>query len=980
MKHGFIAILLSLNALCIPTMTAGVNEDAALAAINAMRPGSTGYGAMSVKKVNIDNRKKIITVSCNETTANLPLTAEKMQALKADILSRLGARFKDYKVVIKAGDTDLDALVLFAPKHLTGPAETAPFVTDLDAEPASAGLQGANIALWQSHGWYYEPKLDRWEWQRARIFETVEDLYTQSYVMPFLMPMLRNAGAYVMSPRERDTNLTEIIVDGSNTATSGYSERNGSRRWEDAPGNGFGWNGQPLGTASRPFSEGTARSVATVSPEDQPSQAVWTADIPQADDYAVYISYAILPDAAPDAKYTVHTAEGDRHFTVNQQMGAGTWIYLGHFPLAAGRRAVVTLDNTSAIRGTAVSADAVKIGGGMGLVARTADSAGESSKHIGQLSGYPKFTEGARYFLQWAGAPDSVFTPSAHVNDYTDDYKSRGLWVNWLAGGSSMLPGRKGLRIPVDLSFAFHTDAGTFKNDSIVGTLGIYSTAGDTLGNGSDRIASRDFTDLVMTSITDDVRATYEPRWTRRGMWDKSYYEARVPEVPAMLLEFLSHQNFADMKYGLDPAFRFVVSRAIYKGMLRFLARRDGRPYIVQPLPVKDFAINAVGNRTYRLAWTENVDTLESTAHPTHYIIEERVGDALSFQRIATADTTFMDVTVSDSDIHSYRIIAANDGGTAFPSEVLALCDLGNGSAPVTVVNGFTRISAPDSFEYGESFGGFNDASDRGVPYIEDISYIGAQYDFRRDRPWRDDDAPGFGASNADFEGKVVAGNTFDYVYTHGTAIAAAGRSFISSSASAWAAAPVDSAATVVDIILGKQKEIARGRYGTQFKTFTPAMQAKIAAQATAGTSFLVSGAYVATDLSDNPHSSAATAKADIAFAREVLGYDWRTDRAAVTGSVKEVNSRYDQFEGADFSFRQDWNADVYAVESPDAVIPAADGASTIMRYSENNIPAAVAARMGKYSTVVLGFPFEVITSPQGRNTLMRQTLEFFKK
>ena len=57
-----------------------------------------------------------------------------------------------------------------------------------------------------------------------------------------------------------------------------------------------------------------------------------------------------------------------------------------------------------------------------------------------------------------------------------------------------------------------------------------------------------------------------------------------------MLLELLSHQNFADMKFGLDPTFRFTVSRAIYKGMLKYLSARYGCAYAVQPLPVNSFA------------------------------------------------------------------------------------------------------------------------------------------------------------------------------------------------------------------------------------------------------------------------------------------------------------------------------------------------------------------------------------------------------
>ena len=42
----------------------------------------------------------------------------------------------------------------------------------------------------------------------------------------------------------------------------------------------------------------------------------------------------------------------------------------------------------------------------------------------------------------------------------------------------------------------------------------------------------------------------------------------------------------ADMRYGLDPAFRFTASRAVYKGILKFLANRYGCAYAVQPLPV----------------------------------------------------------------------------------------------------------------------------------------------------------------------------------------------------------------------------------------------------------------------------------------------------------------------------------------------------------------------------------------------------------
>ena len=85
----------------------------------------------------------------------------------------------------------------------------------------TAGLQDEHIALWGSHGIYFNQKEDRWLWQRAKLLTTVEDLYTTSYTMPFLVPMLENAGAVVLQPRERDTQLNEVIVDNPDAEANG---------------------------------------------------------------------------------------------------------------------------------------------------------------------------------------------------------------------------------------------------------------------------------------------------------------------------------------------------------------------------------------------------------------------------------------------------------------------------------------------------------------------------------------------------------------------------------------------------------------------------------------------------------------------------------------------------------------------------------------------------------------------------------------
>ena len=179
----------------------------------------------------------------------------------------------------------------------------------------------------------------------------------------------------------------------------------------------------------------------------------------------------------------------------------------------------------------------------------------DSLRRNATTSGYPKWVEGARYFMQFSGVPDTVYNYTESKNDYIDDYASRGQWVNWLAGGSSANPKEKGQNIPVTLSLAFHTDAGNIKKDSIVGTLAIYTDFDndkDTVyPNGASQSKSRDYCDYMQTQIVEDVRALYAPEWTRRMLHNSSYSEARVPKVPAVLLELLSHQNFADMRYGV---------------------------------------------------------------------------------------------------------------------------------------------------------------------------------------------------------------------------------------------------------------------------------------------------------------------------------------------------------------------------------------------------------------------------------------------
>lgn len=825
-------------------------------------------------------------------------------------------------------------------------------VTEINS-PKSA-LSGRNIALWQSHGRYYDATEDRWKWQRCRLFGTVEDLYTRSYVVPLLVPMLENAGATVWLPRERDSSSVEIVIDADGGhALDGYAEHNGKHKWQQASKSGFGLPKATLSDGDNPFRMGSARTVKAVKAGGKLSTARWSAPIESDGEYAVYISYPEMPKAVKDAHFTVHTATGDREFSIDQTMGAGTWIYLGTFPFEASKSAHerVSLTNESAYEGT-VGADAVRIGGGMGSVERGAEGAK-------QVSGMPRWAEAARYWLQYAGMPAKVY--ASEENDYRDDIFCRPQWVNYL---------KQELNIPIDLTMAFHSDAGSLGGDSIVGTLGIYFTdkKRGKFADGSSRASSERLANAIVGSVVDDIRELYDVNWTQRKLKDAKYIEARIPETPTMLLELLSHQNLADMRYGLDPQFRFDVARAVYKGMLRFLSVSGSVDYIVQPLSPEGLSLTDQGSGNYLLSWLPQYDPLESTAVPTSYIIEVREGSDFNkpFRVLTETSLTSVVVKIPAGEIYSYRVIAQNKGGRSFASEVMAAGHPSHSKGDVRVVNGFTRVSAPDLFIAG-NMAGFGIPAP-GVAHGVDLSGTGVQYNFDRSDPWIHDDQPGFGASRANMETVPVYGNSFDNIILHGAAIMAAGYSFDSQSVSAFVEG-TDSP-RYVDLIFGLQKEtkIGAGQRAAAHHVFPDGLKARLEQLSGVGTRLIVSGSYIASDCKDTD------------FLRTVLGVGLRSANASTVGRVNEVKSRYStDFSGGKFTYSDESGQRPYAVTSPDAIIPVAPGAVTVMRYDENQSPAAVAFVSSTHKAATFGFPFEAVDSSAQRKKLMNQILNFLK-
>ena len=952
------------------------------------------------RRTSVDASLKLNQVMKRGTTLNFifskelgdyPWRTNDKEWFEEQLRALMPSAYRSYKVGDILADKDTLDNLLMPPLTATGkPAstrfrrsdprsKTIPLVrTD---EQWNKGLSGRHIALWQSHGRYYEAKTERWEWQRAATHRTVEDLYTQSYVLPFLMPMLENAGAVVMTPRERDIQSWEIICDndpsftgrrtGKTRLTGRYKE---TGEWSEiAPG--FADTKAVWREYENPFLEGTARMCETSTEKDpeQKAFANWYPNFPEGGEYAVYVSYRSFANSTTDAVYTVHHLGGESVFHVNQQMGGGTWVYLGTFPFAKGMDGFVRLSNQSTSAGV-ISADAVKFGGGMGKVERG-----------GELSGLPAYLEGALYSMQWYGIDTHLFDD--WEDDYTKDYAGRGKWATEMTGGSRVNPNVSGRKIPFDLTLAFHSDAGTTPNDTIIGTLGIYTRLSDNkdvLPNGESRMNGRLLTDFVQTQVVNDIRKQFDANWTRRALWDRSYSESRTTSVPAMLLELLSHQNFADMKYGLDPAFRFTVSRSVYKGILKYLSARYGCSYAVQPLPVKSFAAEVRDGKAI-LSWEETKDPDEPTAAPSGFILYTREGDGVFDNGVRLEDVQkdgerySVSIPIHKGKLYSYSIVAFNDGGKRFPSETLAVGSSGNDAKKILVVNNFTRISAPAWFDT-PSYGGFMDNIDSGVPYVRDILFIGEVNQFDRTKKWTDDDNPGFGGSNTNRAGRLVAGNTFDYPAAHGRILLGNGYTVCSVSADAFLAMDASEYAAV-DLICGKQvtTKIGRGAVPDRYTVFPAEMQEALRKYASAGGSILVAGSYIGTDAWDQIYPGTFPIKgADKtrSFIQDVLGYKWVTNFGDVSGIIVPKKGAPVQLSDP-MKYNRLFDEHIYRVENPDGIEPAGPHAQTFLRYAGTDIPAATVFDNGKHKVIACGFPLEALTTEGALESLLLVSMRY---
>ena len=928
---------------------------------NYQNPNFSSADKIKIEDLDINNEEKRYAIYLNDAFKSQPFTPSLVQRIYEDVRRTLETPYNTYKIVIYAQDVPIEQLIpinLLSERDSMRVYRKNPYKGNSWVSPVNLpysinqGLKGRHLCVWASHGKYYNVKNGEWIFQRPYLYCTTEDLFTQSFVVPYLIPMLENAGAIVFTPRERDWQKNEVIVDNDMAETEGsYVENNSKFEWTSAP-EGFRKTHDVYTDKQNPFSEGTYRLIEATNSKRQQSSAIWIPDIKESGDYAVYVSYKTLPNSVSDAAYTIVHQGVATSYKVNQQMGGGTWVYLGtfHFDIGRSERNCIYLTNYSSYRGV-VSADAVRLGGGMSNIARSDTLMNNPLMQ----SGLARCLEGARYTAQWSGFPYEVYSRDG-ADDYSDDIRSRSNIQNYLARGSAYLPGDSGLCVPLELSLAVHSDAGFRKDNSYIGTLGIYTTGfyENTTGAGLSRLTSRDLADMVMTQVTNDLTLTYGS-WIRRQLYDKNYGETRDPQVPAMILEMLSHQNWQDMRMAHDPTFKFTMARAIYKGVLKYLnIVHQNTDFCVQPLPVKNLSaiVNSYNNEVC-LSWMPTDDKLEPSARPTHYIIYTSAGDkGFDNGLLVSANETSVTLSIEPKVLYRYKVCAINAGGRSMSNQEVCAYLSSPESKNILMVDGFNRIAGPLPID-NDSLRGFRLDIDPGIIDIKSPVYCGYQYLFSKNS-WNT-----IGESGNELEGMILAGNTHDYSTRYAKDIISGGlgvniSSCVSSSLPTLNTTPFH----LINLIFGAQKD--DGYSLCNYKTFTPELMSAISIYAASGGNLLLSGAFVGSDM-QTPEERM--------FTRNVFKYNY--EQSLQLDNVTSIDGM-----NTSVQIYHNPNESHYWVRTAD-ILRGTEESFCTMLYKQTDLPSAIAYQGKDRRALSFGFPLECITEEPVRQSIINASVLF---
>ena len=748
-------------------------------------------------------------------------------------------------------------------------------------------LSGKTVFLSPGHGWYYSDTLGRWATQRGNDFGIIEDHSNGEAVFNHLARYLHNAGANVWPCRERDFNTNMVIIDNSAAAPNFTT----TGTWPNSTGAG-NWQGDDYQYHAVSTTE---TAVATYSPS-----------IPAADYYSVYVWTPSASNRATDALVRVNHTGGTTEHIINMQQDGNTWRFLGMYYFNEGRdadRGSVEISNQGSDPSKFVIADAVRFGGGMG-----------DYPDGGSPSGWPRWEESGKYYAVFMGHTD---TPNGTVwamplyaaweNESWED----SIYVSWHSNATGN-PQWEGHGTDV---YVYGPNGPPSPFDEFSGVV------------GSDSLAIR-----VRDEVVNDLRIAWnDPLWPG-GLFTAWFGELNPinnDEMPSVLIETAFHDNATDSESIVDPRFRDMYSRAVYQAIVKWWYHDHDGPNTTPiptstllPEPPTHLAVRNLGDGTVRVGWqappsNSGDDLLGDPA--TGYIVQISA-DGFGFNDGTETMDTSMDIAgLTPDEVCYVRVIATNDGGQSFPTEIGGVLVQSDATSSVLVVNGFDRL-------------------DRGQLLLEDDPYD--EDPLRRER--------------------LNRMNHYGYIRTYADALSGLGISFDSAS---------NEAVRDQDVVLDDYDAVIWqcGEESGETFALSTAEGTRIWTYALAGGSLFISGSEIAWDMDDQGNGAGEI------FYNNLFCAEYVANDADTYFVVPADGSIFDGLPALTF----DDGGLIYNVDMPDVIAPI-NGSTSILTYSGGTEGTAAVLYDDMYKLVNFGFPFEAISDPVTRLEFMNAILEFF--
>lgn len=731
-----------------------------------------------------------------------------------------------------------------------------------DVQP-NGQLNGATVWLSAGHGWLFDERWRAYKTQRGNFFGVVEDFSNIETVNYHLLKYLYNAGANVWTVRERDMNENEVIVDNDDKNRT-YQEIG---TWETSKTSGY---------RSKSYRY-------SISNRNQSAAAIFQPDIPKSGMYWVSVHYVAGINRSVDARYKIIHAGGESRISINQEIHGGTWVYLGQFYFEKGQNGKVIISNESEETGQVIIADAVRFGGGLGNI---------PDCNFGSTSKEPRFEEAAKYYAQFQGFPEC-----------TNDVTIRPKYAEWELEKGAWNERKNAVYI------SWHSNA-----DGGSGTESYVHSYKKVEG-------SKSLQNLIHGQLVNDIRRGYDKNWPDRGKKAADFGELRgLKNMPGVLLEVGFHDNSTDAKALTEPEFRNLTARAVYKGIVQYFAKKNGKKAIYLPEPPTHLLAVNKTNGTIEISWKAprfgGVYGDQATAYKV-YISQNGKGFASG---IVTKGGSYVFEKPEEGTVYYFRVTATNDGGESFPTAVVAARTPSKGlvEVPFLVVDGFDRLD-------------------------RELAVIVNEF------------APKYKPLGQTRRLSIEQMNNYDYATQHARSLAASGKAFDGATNEAVTDRLVHLANyTCVNWFLGRES--------SDDATLDRNEQDLLKRYLEGGGNLIISGSELAFDLvSKNKGKD---------FYQNYLKADFRGDDAGVSYFVSFVN---DDFGGIDGNLNND-EYGAYQLQSPDFISPL-NGSQSILKY-KNGQTAAIAYKK-EYAVVNFAFPLETIGDETIRNNLFQKSIDY---